>query len=103
MAEYNLHVEFKHKDSLVEFSMHSALIPFLIKYTSFSLLCRHCFTAVSVSVSVCVSVSVRSHSKAPPARFFLGVHQNMIQLYRDHFPLKTLTFRVKIKPVEVIM
>ena len=30
----------------------------------------YCFTAVSISV--------RSHPKALPARFFLGVHQNMI-------------------------
>ena len=36
----------------------------------------YCLTAVSVSV--CVSVSVRSHPKAPPAKFFRGVHQNMI-------------------------
>ena len=37
----------------------------------------YCFTAVSVSV--------RSHPKAPPARFFFWVHQNMIPAIQRSF------------------
>ena len=57
----------------------------------------YCFTAVSVSVSV------RSHPKAPPAQFFFGCNKIWSQIHRDHFPLVTLTFRIKYKPVEVII
>ena len=71
----------------------------------------YCFTAVSISVSVSisdfsvsVSVSVQSLPKAPPARFLFGCTKILsLLLYRDHFPLVTLTFRVKVKPVEVII
>ena len=86
MAEYNLHVEFKHKDSLVEFSMHSALIPFLIKYTSFSLLCRHIVLLRLASASAfALALASGLTLRHPLLDFFFGVHQNMIQLYRDHF------------------
>ena len=56
---------------------------FIIMSTPFKGGSTYCFTAVSVSVSV--SVSVLSHPKAPPARFFFWVHQNMIPAIQRSF------------------
>ena len=58
---------------------------------------------MSTPFYVNVSLSVWSHPKAPPAKFFLGAPKYDPSYVETHFPLVTLTFRVKYKPVEIII